>query len=225
MQLYIGNKNYSSWSMRPWLLMTQAGIAFDEVALRMDFDANSAFKRTLSAVSPVGRVPVLVHDGFVVWDSLAICEYLAEKFPDKCLWPAGTRERARARSLCAEMHAGFNAMRHHLVMNIEASLREDGARVIAEQPEVRADLDRLTALWTQALEASGGPMLFGGFGIVDAFFAPVCSRLRTYAVPLPPLLDAYVDRVWNLPGTRQWVDAALKEADFLDFDEPYRATR
>jgi glutathione S-transferase len=222
MQLYIGNKNYSSWSMRPWVLMTQAGIDFEEVALRMDFDADSAFKRTLAAVSPVGRVPVLVDDGFAVWESLAICEYLAERFPDKRLWPADARQRARARSLCAEMHAGFGALRSHLVMNIEASLPEVGARVTAERPEVRADLARLEAMWTQALDASGGPMLFGEFGIADAFYAPVCSRLRTYAVPLPSALAAYVERVWALPGVRAWVTAALLENDFLPFDEPYR---
>ena len=131
MKLYIGNKNYSSWSLRPWLLMRQADIAFDEVKLRLDFGDDSPFKRALRAVAPTGRVPVLVDDGFAVWDTLAIAEYLAEKFPAKALWPAPVRERARARSLCAEMHAGFSALRNHLPMNIEASLPEVGARSCA----------------------------------------------------------------------------------------------
>ncbi|MEO7008869.1 MAG: glutathione S-transferase, partial [Caldimonas sp.] len=120
MQLYIGNKNYSSWSLRPWLLMTQTGIDFEEVRLHLSWDANSEFKQTLLRLAPTGRVPLLVDDGFAVWDTLAIAEYLAEKYPAKALWPASTRARARARSLCAEMHSGFGALRESFPMNIEA---------------------------------------------------------------------------------------------------------
>jgi glutathione S-transferase len=214
MQLYIANKNYSSWSMRPWVLMTQAGIAFEEKKLRLGVDDDSPFKVELSVASPAGKVPVLVDEGFAVWDSLAICEYLAERFPDKALWPADMRQRARARSLCAEMHSGFNALRNVCGMNIEAQLPEVGARLMAENSDVQRDMARLTAMWTEALEQSGGPMLFGEFGIADAFYAPVCSRLRTYGLPLPQPLHDYVERVWALPGVQAWVGDALGEADF-----------
>ncbi|HKX41191.1 MAG TPA: glutathione S-transferase family protein [Burkholderiaceae bacterium] len=225
MKLYIGNKNYSSWSMRPWVLMKQAGIAFDEVMVRFDsFDADSTFKRELQRVSPTGKVPVLVDGDLVVWDTLAIAEYLAERFPEKALWPADARARARARSVCAEMHAGFSAMRSHLTMNIEASLPAIGEKVLKEQPAVRADIARIVALWTGLLEAHGGPLLFGGFSIADAFFAPVVTRLRTYAVPVPPVITAYMDRVVALPGVAAWIADALQERDFRAFEEPYRTT-
>ena len=225
MKLYIGNKNYSSWSMRPWVLMKQAGIAFDEVMVRFDsFDADSTFKRELQRVSPTGKVPVLVDGDLVVWDTLAIAEYLAERFPEKALWPADARARARARSVCAEMHAGFSAMRSHLTMNIEASLPAIGEKVLKEQPAVRADIARIVALWTELLEAHGGPLLFGGFSIADAFFAPVVTRLRTYAVPVPPVITAYMDRVVALPGVAAWIADALQERDFRAFEEPYRTT-
>jgi glutathione S-transferase len=211
--------------MRPWVLMTQAGIAFEEIKLRLGDTDNSPFKAELSVVSPAGKVPVLVDDGFAVWDSLAICEYLAERFPDKALWPADRRQRARARSLCAEMHSGFNALRNVCGMNIEAQLPEVGPRLMAENKDVQRDMARLTVMWTEALTQSGGPMLFGGFSIADAFYAPVCSRLRTYGLPLPEPLQAYVDRVWALPGVQAWVSAALTEADFLPFEEAYRTER
>jgi len=221
-QLYIGNKNYSSWSMRPWVLMRQAGIAFDEVPLRLNHDPASEFKRTLSSVSPAGTVPVLVDDGFAVWDTLAIAEYLAEKFPDKHLWPADRRQRARARSLCAEMHSGFAALRSHFSMNIEASLPEVGAKLLQEQEAAGRNLNRLSEMWTEQLESSGGPMLFGAFSIADAYYAPVCSRIKTYALPVPAPVKGYVERVLALPSVQAWTQAALAEHDFLDFDEPYR---
>ncbi len=223
MQLYIGNKNYSSWSMRPWVLMRQAGIAFDEVLVRFDsFDAGSAFKQRLAAVSPTGKVPALVHGDLVVWDTLAIAEYLAEQFPDLALWPAGVRARAMARSACAEMHSGFGALRSACPMNIEARLPEVGALIWRDQPGVRADVARLVALWTQLLEAHGGPLLLGSFSIADAFFAPVCARLVTYGLPVPPHIAAYVERVMALPGVQAWVQGALAENDFREFEEPYR---
>jgi glutathione S-transferase len=224
LQLYIGNKNYSSWSMRPWVLLTQAGIAFEEVMVRFDsLDAGSAFKNTIGRINPVGKVPVLVDDGFAVWDTLAIAEYLAERFPEHRLWPADPQARARARSVCAEMHSGFSALRSHCGMNIEASLPEIGRIVWRDQAGVRADLARIETIWTELLAAHGGPMLFGAFGIADAYFAPVCSRIRTYALPVSPTVRAYVDRVHALPGVQAWVQQALAEHDFVDFDEPYRA--
>ncbi len=223
MQLYIGNKNYSSWSLRAWLLLRQAGIAFTERQLRLDWTPDSAFKRTLLAIAPSGRVPLLVEDdGFAVWDSLAIAETIAELHPEQRLWPADRRERARARSLCAEMHSGFTALRNRCPMNIEASLPEVGRRVATEWPDVAADLQRIDAMWSERLEASGGPFLFGEFGIVDAYFAPVCSRVRTYALPLGRAALAYVERIHALPAMREWCAAALDEHDFIEDDEPYR---
>jgi glutathione S-transferase len=224
MKLYIGNKNYSSWSMRPWVLMRHFGIRFDEVMLRFDsFDADSQFKQRIGAVSPAGRVPVLVLDnGLAVWDSLAIAETLAEHFPSLALWPQDVAERARARSLSAEMHSGFGALRQHCPMNIEASLPEVGARVWQAHEALQRDVARITQSWSEALNGSGGPFLFGSFGIVDAMFAPVCFRLTTYALPMPPQLNAYVQRVQALPAVREWVRDALAERDFIPFDEPYR---
>lgn len=226
MQLYIGNKNYSSWSMRPWVLMRQLGIPFDEVMVRFDsFDAGSSFKGTMGKLSPTGKVPVLVDEGFVVWDTLAIAEYLAERFPDKGVWPVDAKQRARARSLCAEMHAGFGALRGHCGMNLEASLPEVGARLLAEQPAVAADLARLVALWTEALEAHGGPFLFGAFSNADAYFAPVAGRVRTYGLPVPPRAAAWVEQVLAAPGVAAWIGDALAEHDFLAFEEMYRTQR
>jgi glutathione S-transferase len=225
MQLVIGNKNYSSWSMRPWVLMSQLGLPFEEVKLRLDFAADSPFRQAVARVSPAGKVPVLVDDGFAVWDTLAITEYLHERFPAAGVWPAGLRERARARSLAAEMHSGFAALRSHCPMNIEASLADVGARVLAEQEGVRRDLARIEAMWSQALAGSGGPMLFGAFSAADAFFAPVCMRIRSYGLPVAAEVQAYVGRVAALPGVRRWIDDALAEADFIAEDEPYRTLR
>ena len=226
MQLYIGNKNYSSWSMRPWVLLRQFGIPFDEVMVRFDsFDAGSVFKTTLASLSPTGKVPLLVDEGLVVWDTLAIAEYLAERHPERALWPRDARQRARARSLCAEMHAGFTGLRSRCPMNIEASLPEVGAQVLAEHPAVQADLDRLQAMWTDALATSGGPFLFGTFSVADAYFAPVVARLRTYALPVSPVVADWMAQVWAAPGVAAWVADALAEQDFLDFEEPYRKAR
>jgi glutathione S-transferase len=225
MQLYIGNKNYSSWSLRPWVAMRQLGIPFEEVKLRLDFTEGSAFKATLERMGAPGKVPVLVDDGFVVWDTLAIMEYLNDRFPVKVVWPADVRQRARARTLCAEMHAGFSALRSHCPMNLEASLPEVGARLWDTQPEVRRDVARIEQLWGDELAASGGPFLFGAFSAADAYFAPVATRLRTYGLPVSAATSAYVNRVWALPAMRQWTADALAEQDFLDFDEPYRKNR
>ena len=226
MKLYIGNQNYSSWSLRPWLLMRQLALPFETVKLRFDFTPGSAFYRALDGVTPVGRVPVLVEDdGFAVWDSLAIVEYLAERFPQAGVWPAEPRARARARSNVAEMHSGFSALRGHCPMNLEAELAEVGRRLWDEQPDLRRDVARIEAMWRDALQGSGGPMLFGTFSAADAFFAPVCARLQTYALPAAAETRAYVERVRALPAMQEWTRSALAEADFIVEDEPYRKSR
>lgn len=226
LQLYIGNKNYSSWSMRPWVAMRQLGIAFDEVMVRFDsFAPSSQFKQTMQALSPTGNVPLLVHDGLAVWDTLAIAEYLAETFPHAGVWPSAAPDRARARSLCAEMHSGFTALRSHCPMNIEAHLPEVGAKIWAEHAAVRANVARIVEMWSTLLQAHSGPMLFGSFSMADAFFAPVCMRLHTYDLPVPPAIRAYIDRVRALPAVQDWISAALAEHDFVAEDEPYRTQR
>jgi glutathione S-transferase len=222
-QLYIGNKNYSSWSMRPWVLLRQAGIDFEEVMVRFDaFTPDSKFKKVVAPINPVGKVPVLVHDGLVVWDTLAIAEYVAEQFSDKQLWPADRQARARARSVCAEMHSGFAGLRSACPMNIDASLPEVGALALRDKPAVCADLQRIVAMWSGLLAEHGGPMLFGPFSVADAYFAPVVMRLKTYALPVPADVAAYMDRVCALPGVKAWIDGALAEKDFIDFEEPFR---
>ena len=227
LKLYIGNKNYSSWSMRPWVLLKQAQIPFEEVKLRFDsFDPGSSFKAAAHAVNPVGKVPALLDGDLAVWDTLAIAEYLAEQFPDKHLWPADKADRARARSVCAEMHSGFGALRSHCPMNIEARLPQVGHLVWRDQHGVRADVQRLESMWRSLLEVHGGKhFLFGDFSIADAFFAPVCMRLKTYALPVAADTAAYIERVSQAPGVAAWISDALAEQDFLDFEEPYRVDR
>ena len=223
MKLVIGNKNYSSWSMRPWVLMRALDIPFDETKLRFDFSEGSAFRQAVAAMSPARKVPILqLDDGFAVWDTLAIFETLRDLFPGVGVWPADVEQRARARSLCAEMHAGFEALRTHCPMNIEAALPDVGRRIWAEQPQVRADVARIELMWADALATSGGPMLFGAFGAIDAMYAPVCMRLRGYALPVSDATRAYIDRVTAVPAVHAWIDDALAEHDFLAENEPYR---
>ena len=222
MQLYIGNKNYSSWSLRPWLLMTHTGIAFDEIKLRLSFTEGSPFKQAVAQHSPAGRVPVLVDEGFAIWDTLAIAEYLAEKYASKHLWPTAPLQRARARSLCAEMHGGFGALRNHCPMNVEALLPEIGAKVMAEQAEVRNDIKRIDEMWSEQLDKNGGPFLFGEFSIADAYYAPVCLRIHTYALPVSQKSQSYVKHMLALPAMQAWIKDALNEHDFIAEDEPYR---
>lgn len=223
LQLVIGNKNYSSWSMRPWVLLRGLDIPFQELKLRFDFSPGSPFRQTVARYSPAGTVPILLDDGFAVWDSLAIVEYLAERFPG--VWPADAKARARARSLCAEMHGGFGALRSHCPMNIELSMPAVGARLWAETEALRRDVARIEAMWAQALADSGGPFLFGAFGAVDAYYAPVVMRLVSYALPVSATTQAYVQRMLAQPAVAAWIADALTEADFIAEDEPYRSSR
>lgn len=201
--LYIANKNYSSWSLRPWLLLKQLGIPFDEQMRPFPNATNGA--APYRTFSPSGRVPCL-HDGeIVVWDSLAIVEYLAEAFPQ--VWPADRAARAWARSACAEMHAGFAALRSNCSMNcgVRVQLREIGAALAA-------DLDRLSALWSDGLSRWRGPFLAGAtFTAVDAFYAPVAFRIQTYQLPLPDVALAYAARLRELPAMQQWYRDGLAE--------------
>jgi glutathione S-transferase len=226
--LHIGNKNYSSWSMRPWVLLKQLAIPFQEnmISFEGGFDGpDSPYKKAALQLSPTGNVPVLVDDGFAVWDTLAIVEYVAEKFPDRGVWPRDAKARARARSICAEMHAGFRALRSACPMNVEAALPQVGALAWRDKPGVRADVQRLVAMWTELLEQHKGPMLFGEFSAADAYFAPVCMRIKNYALPVPGHVTDYIRRVCALPGVKAWIEDALAEKQFLDFEEPYRTCR
>lgn len=222
--LYIGNKNYSSWSLRPWLLARQAGIPFTERRLSLDFAPGSAFKAEVARHSPAGRVPVWVDDdGFAIWDTLAIAETLAERHPALQLWPAEARDRARARSVCAEMHSGFSALRTHCPMNVELQAPELGARILREHPAVATDLQRIDAMWSELLEVHGGPFLFGARATVpDAYYAPVVLRLRSYGLPVSAPVAAYIEHQLAQPALHAWVTEALTEQEFLAEDEPYR---
>lgn len=200
--LYIGNKAYSSWSLRPWLLMSALGIAFDEVINPLYVEGS---REKFLGVAPTGKVPVLIDDGFAVWDSLAIIEYLAEKFPDQTIWPQAPRERARARSLCAEMHAGFQGLRQNCPTNFR---RDRRAAPIELTEAAQADLARIDSIFS----AAAGAFLFGGFCAADAFFAPVVSRLDVYALQLTPAARAYCDRVLALPAFVDWRAAAGQES-------------
>jgi glutathione S-transferase len=220
--------------MRPWVLLKQAGIPFEEVKVLFDsFAPDSNFKKTILKVSPRGQVPVLVDsnaDGdLVVTDTLAIAEYLAESFPEKNLWPVDKIARAKARMACAEMHSGFSALRSNCMMNIEASLLHIGHIVMRDKPAVVADVARLDALLGGLLEAyahtHADSMLFGAFSIADAYFAPIVMRFKTYGLPASKAVAAYMNRLCAMPGVAAWIADALVEDEFRDFEEPYRLTR
>jgi glutathione S-transferase len=226
MQLYIGNKNYSSWSMRSGVLLAAFGIPFEEVKLRFDFSEGSAWSRTIAALTPTKRVPVLVEDdGFTVWDTLAITEYIAERHPEHAVWPRDAKARARARSLCAEMHAGFMRLRTVCPMNIEVFFPDIGAKLWAEDEALRADVARLDAAWSEALRHSGGPFLFGAFSAADAYFAPVAVRLSRFGLPVSEAAAAYRDALLAHPAVEDWIADAMREQDFIVEDEPYRESR
>ncbi|QNM97054.1 glutathione S-transferase family protein [Chitinimonas koreensis] len=202
-QLHIANKNYSSWSLRPWLLLSELGIAFDERLI--PFDAGGANWAPFRRFAPNGRVPCL-HDGdTVVWDSLAIVEYLAERHAG--VWPADGAARTWARCAAAEMHAGFGALRQRCSMNCGVRIR-----LHAVPAELQRDLDRIAELWNEGLARFGGPFLAGAqFSAVDAFFAPVAFRLESYGLQLGEAADAYAARLRALPGMQRWLAAALAE--------------
>ena len=222
MHLFIANKNYSSWSLRAWLPMRQAGIAVHRACLRLDFGAGSTFKATLLALAPTGRVPLLVDDGFAVWDSLAIAEYLAERSRQAAL-ARRSPPRARARSLCAEMHSGFGALRARCPMNIEASLPRSGCACKREWPDVAADLRRLDAMWR---EASGGAAAARSCsaGLASSMRSMRRSRAHPHLRPagVGSATEAYIERIHALPAMQVWCAAARDEHDFIVDDEPYR---
>ena len=204
--LVIGNKNYSSWSMRPWLALTAFGIAFTEVRVLLDRDDTAT---EIARYSAGGRVPVLLAGMITVWDSLAICEYLAEQFPEQHLWPQDVAARAMARSVCAEMHAGFSGLRSAMSMNIKARFPGRGRTAAAQ-----ADIGRISEIWEECLSRFGHhDFLFGDFSIADAFFAPVVMRFRTYGVVLAPALNAYCDRICAHPAVARWIREALAETE------------
>jgi glutathione S-transferase len=211
--LVIGNKNYSSWSFRPWIALKQAGIAFDEKVISLDAPE---FKPTLLKVSPVGKVPVLIDGDIHVWESLAILEYLAEKFPAAKLWPADFSARAHARTIATEMHAGFVPLRKHCPMNFWRPVKRRDLPA-----DVAANVARIDAMWSECLARFGGPFLLGkNFSAADAMYAPVVSRFHTYAIEAGAASRTYMDAVMALPAWAEWKKAALVEPWVLAEDEP-----
>ena len=209
--IYLGNKNYASWSLRAWLALKATEEPFEEVVIPL-FQPGS--KETLLKYSPSGRVPALHHRGTIVWDSLAICGYLTEQFPAAGLWPADPAAKAVARSISAEMHAGFPALRAQLPMNVRSRFP---GREIA--PEVQADINRVMAIWRQCRSRFGegnGDFLFGRFSIADAMYAPVVTRFRTYAIDLEREAEAYCEAIAALPAMQDWAAAAKNEPMVID---------
>ncbi|MES2320480.1 MAG: glutathione S-transferase family protein [Pseudomonadota bacterium] len=204
--LVIGNKNYSSWSMRPWVVMTAFGIPFNEVRVLLDQPDTST---RIAEYTAAGRVPVLVAGEMTIWDSLAICEYLAEQFQEQHLWPQDVAARAMARSVVAEMHSGFAGLRSAMSMNIRMHMPGRG-----RTPEAQGDIGRISEIWEECMSRYGHHQyLFGDFSIADAFFAPVVMRFRTYGVALAPALQGYCDRMQAHPAVARWVREALAETE------------
>jgi glutathione S-transferase len=214
LKLVIANKNYSSWSMRPWLVLNAFGIPFEEVRIGLDRPDTSG---RIAQYTAAGRVPVLVAGKTTVWDSLAICEYLAEQFPQKNLWPHDAGARAVARAICAEMHAGFTGLRSAMWMNIRARFPGKG-----RTREAQTDIARICEIWEECLDRAGGNgFLFREFSIADAYYAPVVMRFRTYGVWLAPALQAYVNRVLAHPSVERWMHEALAETDRIEKYDVY----
>jgi len=213
LKLIIGNKNYSSWSLRPWLAMKVAGIPFEEEVISLDA---ADFKPRVSKISGSGKVPALDDGRVQVWESLAILEYLAEMFPQAGLWPREAAARARARAIAAEMHAGFAPLRRLLPMNMRRPILP---RELT--PQAQANVQRIELIWTDCRTrfGAGGPFLFGAFGAADAMYAPVVSRFHTYAVALGPAARAYMAAIMNLPAWKEWLAAARDETWVLAEDE------
>jgi glutathione S-transferase len=213
--LVIGNKNYSSWSLRPWLLLKQAGITFREIRIPLYTPTSRA---EILRYSPAGKVPVLLDDDATVWDSLAICEHLAERFPQACVWPQARQARALARSISAEMHAGFQALRHNMSMNCRRSFPGKGYG-----PGIRDEIERIEGIWTDCRKryGAGGDMLFGHFTVADAMYAPVALRFQTYGVDLQGAAGDYMKAVLALPPVQEWITAARTEAETIPQFEYY----
>jgi len=211
LKLVIGNKNYSSWSMRPWLALRANDIAFEEVFIPLY--TGDADKQRILGVTRSGKVPALVDGDVTVWDSLAIIEYLAERFPDARLWPEDRASRAHARSISAEMHSGFMALRSECPMNLHRPVRG-----IALSEDARANIARIQAIWLECRERHGkrGPFLFGAFGAADAMFAPVVYRFRTFAIEVVSEVQAYMDTMLALPAVQEWTKAGLAETLLID---------
>ncbi|HZD54369.1 MAG TPA: glutathione S-transferase family protein [Woeseiaceae bacterium] len=210
-KLYIGNRNYSSWSLRAWFLMAEAGIAFDEERIRLD---SRDFEQRIGDISPSRRVPVMMLGDLCVWDSLAIAETVAERWPDKGLWPADPDRRAHARSISAEMHSGFAALRSAMPMNCRAM-----GRKVPLSPELKVDIDRILAIWSDCAERHGGGWLFGRFSVADAVYAPVALRFRTYGVGLPQSAQSYADRLLESKAMQKWLAAAESETEVIEAEE------
>jgi glutathione S-transferase len=206
LKLIIGNKNYSSWSLRPWIAMRNAGIAFEEELVPL-YEPGSREK--VLKYSPTGLVPCLVDGDLAVWETLAILDYLADKFPEKKLWPQDLKARGYARAISSEMHAGFAPLRQHCPMN----MRRDRSKPRELTPQVKANVDRIDALWTEARSRFGksGPFLFGTFSNADAMYAPVVSRFASYGIPVSPASQAYLSAVMGLPAWKEWEAAARVE--------------
>jgi glutathione S-transferase len=201
--LYVGSRRYSSWSLRPYLALAHSGENFEAKLILLD---RPGMKAEIAKVNPAGKVPVLHHDGLVIWDSLAICEYVAELAPAAKLWPADRAQRARARAISAEMHSGFAALRQNMAMDLHA--HKPG---VGHTPEALADARRVQTIWREALAQSGGPFLFGAFTIADAMYAPVTTRFTTYRVDLDATCSAYVDAIAKLPAMQRWMADAAAE--------------
>lgn len=214
--LVIGNKNYSSWSLRPWLLLKHHQIAFNEVRIPL-YMADSA--ESLKKLSPSGKVPVLIDGDLIIWDSLAICEYIADLYPQYECWPIDLRLRATARSMCAEMHSGFQDLRNHFPMNIRKRLAWNSA-----PSTVLQDIERITSLWTCCLERyrNDGPWLFGKFSIADVMYAPVAWRFITYSVPVNDICKEYIGSLLTLPEMQEWVEEASAEKEVIAASERAR---
>ena len=203
--LVIGDKNYSSWSMRPWLALAAFDIPFNEILIKLDQPDTTT---RIAQYSAAGNVPVLLGENVAIWDSLAICEFVAEQFPERGLWPEDATARAVARSICAEMHSGFMGVRSAMPMDIAGRYPGQG-----RTPQAQADIGRICEIWEDCLAEFGHHRyLFGDFSIADAFFAPVVMRFRSYSVSLAPALQAYVDRVVAHPAVARWIGAAEDEA-------------
>lgn len=210
LKLVIGNKNYSTWSLRPWLLLKHFGVPFEEVRIALNLDETPARLRELS---PTCKVPVLYDDEFVVWDSLAICEYINEKQLNGAGWPTAAASRARARSVSAEMHSGFNALRNQWPMNVRLQ------RPMPAEGELLKDIARIEQIWQQCVEASGGPWLFGKFSIADAMYAPVVMRFYSYHPELGDSAAAYCRTMLANSALQQWMAAGVQEKEVIKQDE------